>query len=485
MSGSVPPSTRSPSEGSCGHSGSPYPRRSHTLTMASSGSSAPPPVAGDPTSAAPSKLEFSEPIPRATPTLPTHNRVVSDATLNAVDEMSPNRFEDALSAMQSTSLPYSGPQLTQDEKSDYQKSPNLVQSAEPEPIEPEGKWAKMWFKLMYKYDIWYYYLKQRWPLVCALVLTIVVCLSVAIGWCFRLKTFNIADPDSFHNAVVQLSANIVDVDPNAQEITLDWGIEYECEVIGCPDVNIYFDSNTLRSDSGSSQVPSNVKPDPIFAVNGGNVRAMRNNTDRRPSALTFRTEVAITNAPTHRTLQSYPYDKYVTKLVFFAEEAATNESVSIAIVKTTGIAVGFNVQLQNITEIRDNFETVTKNIEVTRGPVVRLYALFIVLIVWLVTLTFMATCVMNVFFGKGISSGVLVLPVGTLFAFTQLRATLPGAPEGFGAVIDFVGILPCLAILTFCSVLMTAVFLLRDPERDIPRWQWKEPGEGRKSVYRV
>ena len=52
--------------------------------------------------------------------------------------------------------------------------------------------------------------------------------------------------------------------------------------------------------------------------------------------------------------------------------------------------------------------------------------------VGLVTLTFMATCVMSVFFGKGISSGVLVLPMGTLFAFTQLRGTLPGAPEGFG-----------------------------------------------------
>lgn len=44
----------------------------------------------------------------------------------------------------------------------------------------------------------------------------------------------------------------------------------------------------------------------------------------------------------------------------------------------------------------------------------------------LVTLTFMTTCVVSVFFGKGMSPGVLVLPIGTLFAFTQLRATLPG-----------------------------------------------------------
>lgn len=69
------------------------------------------------------------------------------------------------------------------------------------------------------------------------------------------------------------------------------------------------DRNTLRADPSNSQVQSNVKPDPIFTINGGNVLAMRNNTDRRPSSLTFRTDVAISNANTHRTLQSYPYDK--------------------------------------------------------------------------------------------------------------------------------------------------------------------------------
>lgn len=50
----------------------------------------------------------------------------------------------------------------------------------------------------------------------------------------------------------------------------------------------------------------------------------------------------------------------------------------------------------------------------------------------LVTLTFIMACVTSVFFGKGIRADILVLPVATLFAFTQLRGTLPGAPEGFG-----------------------------------------------------
>ena len=76
-------------------------------------------------------------------------------------------------------------------------------------------------------------------------------------------------------------------------------------VTGHADITIV--SNTLRDDSPGPQ--SNVKPDAIFSIIGGNVLAMNNNTDRRPSSLTFRTDVAVSNANTHRTLQSYPYDK--------------------------------------------------------------------------------------------------------------------------------------------------------------------------------
>ena len=37
-----------------------------------------------------------------------------------------------------------------------------------------------------------------------------------------------------------------------------------------------------------------------------------------------------------------------------------------------------------------------------------------------------------VFFGFRQRGEVLMIPVGTLFAFTQLRQSMPGAPAGFG-----------------------------------------------------
>jgi len=38
----------------------------------------------------------------------------------------------------------------------------------------------------------------------------------------------------------------------------------------------------------------------------------------------------------------------------------------------------------------------------------------------------------SVFFSFRQKGEVLVIPVATLFAFTQLRQTMPGAPPGFG-----------------------------------------------------
>jgi len=50
-------------------------------------------------------------------------------------------------------------------------------------------------------------------------------------------------------------------------------------------------------------------------------------------------------------------------------------------------------------------------------------------LITLILLLVMLTCV---FFGFRQKGEVLVVPVATLFAFTQLRQSMPGAPAGFG-----------------------------------------------------
>ncbi|PBK88276.1 hypothetical protein ARMGADRAFT_1034234 [Armillaria gallica] len=58
---------------------------------------------------------------------------------------------------------------------------------------------------------------------------------------------------------------------------------------------------------------------------------------------------------------------------------------------------------------------------------------------------------------------IVIIPVGTVFAFTQLRSTMPGAPEGFG---DVLGVLPCLVLLSICAVTMVGMYVFTDPAKD-------------------
>ncbi|GBE81023.1 hypothetical protein BKA93DRAFT_827765 [Sparassis latifolia] len=349
--------------------------------------------------------------------------------------------------------------------------PNRGEDSSLEPYKRPARYKAAWSLLD---GIWRgtcNFVVQHWILTIVVSILAIVGIGVGVGWAARLQTFNAEDGESVppDNAII-LSANLVDVDPTSQTMTLDWFVNYTCDFSHCQDVNIFFDQNSMQSNSNSGSVASNSKPSPLFLLNGTNFVNLWNSVDFRPSSLVFRTDLSISSYGTGRTEQSYPFDKYLAQISIFAEALPGNETVNVTVYQTQGIAVGFNAQLLDSGKI-DEFGTLYKFIEVTRGQVVRIYTIFIVMAIWLVTLTFIGACATSVFYGKGMSAAVLVLPVATLFAFTQLRGTLPGAPAGFGADIDFVGILPCLALLTFCSVFMTAVFLFRNPEVDSARWQ--------------
>jgi len=333
------------------------------------------------------------------------------------------------------------------------------------------------------------FVERHWIVVSVFFILILVCTSIGVGWSLRLGTFQgVQVLDSFlieDPTWVKLDANLISVDSDSQSITLDWFLYYFCpdgsspSTSDCPDVDIYFDQNLLRG-GGSTSTANNEKPTPIFTINATDYQGYNasSNPDYRDSSPLFRTQVAMTNFfYGGRSAQSYPFDKYTSTLAFFAQSISDNSTVPIGIGTTSGIAVGFNAKLDTATSGLAANDVSIKNLVVTRGQVIRMYALLIVIAIWMITITFIMACVVSVFFGKGVRGDILVLPVATLFAFTQLRGTMPGAPNGFGADIDFVGILPCLALLTFSSIFMSAVFLFRNPEDDSPRWQkWRALG---------
>ncbi|PBK68429.1 hypothetical protein ARMSODRAFT_958129 [Armillaria solidipes] len=70
---------------------------------------------------------------------------------------------------------------------------------------------------------------------------------------------------------------------------------------------------------------------------------------------------------------------------------------------------------------------------------------------------------------------VIVVPIATVFAFTQLRSSMPGMPEGFGDILDFAGLLPCLILLSISAVTMVGIYLFADPDDSSHRtFTWDE-----------
>ena len=68
----------------------------------------------------------------------------------------------------------------------------LERTDSPNQLSPQDSstWRDEWVRM---YDKWYHWLKKRSWWVVAFVLATTVASSIAIGWSFRLKTFNIAD----------------------------------------------------------------------------------------------------------------------------------------------------------------------------------------------------------------------------------------------------------------------------------------------------
>ncbi|KZT23900.1 hypothetical protein NEOLEDRAFT_1170427 [Neolentinus lepideus HHB14362 ss-1] len=316
---------------------------------------------------------------------------------------------------------------------------------------------RAWWKKAWEWS------RVHWFIMCLIAVILCLVISVPLGWALRLRPFE--DAVASGNEMVELEASLISISSDKQSMTIDWNIYmsgYGCGNYTNTTMSLFFDENLLRSSSSSgSSPPNNNRPStPVFVLN----TAEACSSDTFANSPYFRTDIAIISAP-GRTAQSYPFEKYTAEIFMFASLPDNVTFPQVGIVSTSGIAVGFKAELDaNDSGAYDDgaYQSV---LTITRGPVIRVYAIAIVIAIWLVTLTFLATCVAVVFLHRSMSATVLVLPIATLFAFTQLRSTLPGAPTGFGADIDFVGILPCLAIITFCAVLMTGVFLFGNPEK--------------------
>ncbi|KAI9509012.1 hypothetical protein F5148DRAFT_1283352 [Russula earlei] len=287
---------------------------------------------------------------------------------------------------------------------------------------------------------------RSWIVWCLLAAATMTLVSITVGWYMGTLDLKGSSPRPTAARNVLFTLDLVSLDPVQNTVTFDWWIvsddcadlaaESTAPVPQCPVVDIYvnptqFMTNTggpLRQNPSDDQVasqPTFQHNATAFALGGPAFRAA------------FRTQLDIRPHPSRARvdLVDYPFEKYPASASIVAQTNDTGEAIGAWIYNLTGAAYGFSANLDSIS-VDANMVT-SVNILAGRALSVKFYVITIILGMWLVSLALMMATIKAAIFHHKIDSAVLVLPIGTMIAFAQLRASMPNAPAGFGTNIGW------------------------------------------------
>ncbi len=140
-----------------------------------------------------------------------HHRIRSSEFTVPREFQIPDSFRDEYHTTVISSLPpYADTHALRDvDDKNMSKNPRMLQAAgrsgtteRKAPVASKATGSK----IAYYYDLTYHYMKRHWIIFCAVILATIVSGSLAIGWAFRLKTFNIADPGSMAHSIVRMQS---------------------------------------------------------------------------------------------------------------------------------------------------------------------------------------------------------------------------------------------------------------------------------------
>ncbi|KAK0493742.1 hypothetical protein EDD18DRAFT_1356201 [Armillaria luteobubalina] len=243
------------------------------------------------------------------------------------------------------------------------------------------------------------------------------------------------DPSSnFDNWTISLHVDLISADEKKGSMDLQWTIIDDS--YAQMSIFILTHKNLLHSESGHAERKDNNKPaDPTFVWN---VMA-DDDVSKIPS---FQIELGIlpplySNYSQQHLIRStcpsevyYPFDCYEAITAGFAEDTS-NATVSVNVMSASGFTIGLKISADP--EYNDP-DFILLMITLQRGTLVIWYCLIISITFCqcgIVTLTICLLMIMTVGFRFQQRNEIIVVPVLTVFAFTQLCSTMPRAPDGF------------------------------------------------------
>ncbi|KIM79309.1 hypothetical protein PILCRDRAFT_823560 [Piloderma croceum F 1598] len=271
------------------------------------------------------------------------------------------------------------------------------------------------------------------------------------------KPGSVPNTPNMTDRYISLDLAVVSVDIDGNSLILNWDIIYDSTCwydpqpgLSCSDVDIFIPPNYVLTGSNTNAQPAtNALPNtPTYRWNP---IARSSNYTIRPS---FQTRCAlVTNGSINARLEIYPFDFYNPNITVFAMESTTNAAVGIEIRGPRSDVGWLHAKFVYHKQCAQYMLTISRSFTVVG------YTFVIVIAIWLITLIFAFVAMSSIFMGYRQRIEVLLVPIATLFAFPQLRTTLPGVPEVSG--FDYICFLPCLGILSLSAFLTitASVFL--------------------------
>lgn len=156
-------------------------------------------------------------------------------------------------------------------------------------------------------------------------------------------------------------------------------------------------------------------------------------------------------------VSQYPFDRYTS---LFSVRILTSDGTPVPTVLLAGGSVhGYSISIGN--PPREPNEGNDLTISVTRAPSTWIFAVFIILLMWTLTILAMLLVANQIRSDRPID-GTLISFLGVLlFSFSAVRNSMPNAPA-VGALTDYLSFFWCELVLGLCVVAMLVVRIRRD-----------------------
>ncbi|EJD49113.1 hypothetical protein AURDEDRAFT_162054 [Auricularia subglabra TFB-10046 SS5] len=171
----------------------------------------------------------------------------------------------------------------------------------------------------------------------------------------------------------------------------------------------------------------------------------------------------------------YPFDWYRVQILFAATEGDTNTTRPIIganifnKIQTQWVASFNYTYLDNFGPDEDHAAKLTARITLQRNNVIKVSAMLILIVNWLVTLAILYMTLVYILGRRQLPDSLdsIALPFTGLFALPATRNVMPGDPP-FGCLIDFIGVIPNICIVSVCATLLLFNRIHREANTLIP-----------------